>query len=116
MAPMPVLVSALSPIICQGKDDVMTHTQWQQGCYRAFRPFLHVSGPLWGICMKLSIDNCCKFNGFMLLSQALSQGLRGCSSFSRCLNRQTLSGSTGALQKAVQVKLGLKDRLHPTIC
>jgi hypothetical protein len=74
------------------------------------------SSPAPGICMKLSIDNCCKFNGFMLLSQALSQGLRGCSSFSRCLNRQTLSGSTGALQKAVQVKLGLKDRLHPTIC
>jgi hypothetical protein len=71
---------------------------------------------LGGIRMKLSLDNCCKVNGFMLLSQALSQGLRGCSSFSRCLDRQTLSGSTGALQKAVQVKLGLKDRLHPTIC
>lgn len=66
--------------------------------------------------MKLSSGNCCKFNGFMLLSQALSQGLRGCSSFSRCLDCQTLSGSTGALQKAVQVKLGLKDRLHPTLC
>jgi hypothetical protein len=72
--------------------------------------------PIGGIRMKLSIDNCCKFNGFMLLSQALSQGLRGGSSFSRGLDRQTLSGSTGALQKAVQVKLGLKDRLHPTLC
>jgi hypothetical protein len=66
--------------------------------------------------MKLSSGNCCKFNGFMLLSQALSQGLRGCSSFARCLDCQTLSGSTGALQKAVQVKRRLKDRLHPTLC
>ena len=28
--------------------DVMTHTQRQQGVGRAFRPFLHVTGPLWG--------------------------------------------------------------------
>jgi len=72
--------------------------------------------PPQGIRMKLSIDNCCKFNGFMLLSQTRAEYLCCCTSFSRRLDRQTLSGSTGALQKAVQVKLGLKDRLHPTIC
>ena len=30
------------------KDDVMTHPQRQQGVCRAFRPFLQVTGPLWG--------------------------------------------------------------------
>ena len=36
-----------SPVRRQGTDDVMTHTQRPQGG-RAFRPFLHVAGPLWG--------------------------------------------------------------------
>jgi hypothetical protein len=37
--------------------------------------------PCSGIRMKLGIDSHCKFRGFVLLSQALSEGLRGGSSF-----------------------------------
>jgi len=32
----------------QSQDDVMTPTRRQQGGSRAFRPFLHIAGPLWG--------------------------------------------------------------------
>src|SRR5262249_23454078 len=45
--------------------------------------------------MKLSIDNCCKFNGFMLLSQTRAEYLCCCASFSRGLGRQTFCGGTG---------------------
>jgi hypothetical protein len=72
--------------------------------------------PQMGIRMKLSIDSRCKFNEFVLLSHALSQGLGGSSSLSRCLGRQTLGSRTGLLQKAPQGERGLKDHLHPTIC
>lgn len=72
--------------------------------------------PLRGIGIKLGIDSHGQFKGFVLLFQALSEGLRGGAPFSRRLGRQTLSGRTGTLQKAVQVQLGLKNRLHPTLC
>ena len=72
--------------------------------------------PLEGIGIKLGIDSHGQFKGFVLLFQALSEGLRGGAPFSRRLGRQTLSGRTGTLQKAVQVQLGLKNRLHPTLC
>jgi hypothetical protein len=65
--------------------------------------------------MKLSIDNCCKFNGFMLLSQTCAEYLRCCASFSRGLGRQTFCGGTGTGEKAAEYQLGLKDRLHPPI-
>ena len=38
----------LSLAIHQSKDDVMPPTRRQQGVSRAFRPFLHIAGPLWG--------------------------------------------------------------------
>jgi len=71
--------------------------------------------PLAGIRMKLSIDNYCKFNGFMLLSQTRAEYLRCCASFSRGLGRQTFCGGTGTGEKAAECQLGLKDRLHPPI-
>ena len=39
---------ALFPGHTARHEDVMTHTQRQQGVGRAFRPFLRVTGPLWG--------------------------------------------------------------------
>src|SRR4030095_13391072 len=68
-----------------------------------------------GIRMKLSIDNCCKFNGFMLLSQTRAEYLCCCASFSRRLGRQTFCGGTGTGEKAAECQLGLKDHLHPAI-
>jgi len=65
--------------------------------------------------MKLSIANCCKCNGFMLLSQTRAEYLRCCASFSRRLGRQTFCGGTGTGEKAAECQLGLKDRLHPPI-
>src|SRR5262249_7297107 len=70
---------------------------------------------LGGIRMKLSIDNCCKFNGFMLLSQTRAEYLCCCASFSRGLGRQTFCGGTGMGEKAAECQLGLKDHLHPSI-
>jgi hypothetical protein len=53
-----------------------------------------------GIRMKLSINSCCTFNGFVLLVQALTQSLCCGSSFARRLRRQTFGGGTGPLEKA----------------
>jgi len=41
-------VPPVSLAIHHSKDDVMTPTRRQQGVSRAFRPFLHIAGPLWG--------------------------------------------------------------------
>ena len=65
--------------------------------------------------MKLSIDNCCKFNGCMLLSQTRAEYLCCCASFSRRLGRQTFCGGTGTGEKAAECQLGLQDHLHPPI-
>ena len=65
--------------------------------------------------MKLSMDSCCKFNGFMLLSQTRAEYLCCCASFSRRLGRQTFCGGTGTGEKAAECQLGLKDHLHPPI-
>src|SRR5262245_33617169 len=68
-----------------------------------------------GIRMKLSINSCHKFNGSMLVAQALSQYLCCGLSLAGGLAHQTFCGSTGTLEKAVQDELGLKDDLHPPI-
>src|SRR6516165_6179659 len=68
-----------------------------------------------GIRMKLSIDNCCKFNGFMLLSQTRAEYLCCCASLSRRLGHQMFCGGTGTGEKAAECQLGLKNRLHPPI-
>src|SRR6516164_6931948 len=68
-----------------------------------------------GIRMKLSIDNCCKFNGFMLLSQTRAEYLCCCASLSRRLGHQMFCGGTGMGEKAAECQLGLKNRLHPPI-
>jgi len=65
--------------------------------------------------MKLSIDNCCKFNGFMLLSQTRAEYLCCCASLSRRLGHQMFCGGTGTGEKAAECQLGLKNRLHPPI-
>jgi hypothetical protein len=65
--------------------------------------------------MKLSIDNCCEFNGFMLLSQTRAEYLCCCASLSRRLGRQTFCGGTGTGEKAAECQLGLKDHRHPAI-
>jgi len=41
-------VPPLSLAIRQSKDNVMSPTRRQQEVPRAFRPFLHIVGPLWG--------------------------------------------------------------------
>src|SRR5712691_4057763 len=90
------------------------------GCIRTLRPLrsmerMRTNRRRLGIRMKLSIDNRCKFNGFMLLSQTRAEYLRCCASFSRRLGRQTFCGGTGTGEKATECQLGLKDRLHPPI-
>ena len=45
---------ALFPSHTGRHGDVMIHTQRQQGVGRAFRPFLHVTGPPLGAFIKLS--------------------------------------------------------------
>ena len=71
--------------------------------------------PQGGIRMKLSIDNRCKLNGFVLLSQTRAEYLCGCASFSRRLGRQTFCGGTGTGETAAECQRGLKDRRHPPI-
>jgi len=65
--------------------------------------------------MKLSINSCCIFNGFVLLVQALTQSLCCGSSFARRLRRQTFGGGTGPLEKAAEGEFGLKEGVHPPI-
>ena len=82
----------------------------------AYTPVAEESGhALHGIRMKLSIDNCCKFNGFMLLSQTRAEYLCCCASLSRRLGHQMFCGGTGTGEKAAECQLGLKNRLHPPI-
>lgn len=65
--------------------------------------------------MKLSINSRCQFDGFVVLAQALTQYLRGRSSFSRRLAHEPFSGGTGMCEKVVQFDLGPKYSLHPTV-
>jgi hypothetical protein len=62
--------------------------------------------------MKLSIDNCCKFHGFML-SQTRAAYVRCWASFSPGLGRHTFCGGTGTGEQAAECPLGLTDRLPP---
>ena len=108
-----------SPVSRRAGAPAPTHGTWRapvsSACGHRTRARIEVS-PRKGIGIKLGIDSHGQFKGFVLLFQALSEGLRGGAPFSRRLGRQTLSGRTGTLQKAVQVQLGLKNRLHPTLC
>ena len=52
----------------------------------------------------------------MLLTQTFLQDLRGCPSFSRCLDDQSFSGGTDTYENARQDELGLENGLHPTGC
>jgi hypothetical protein len=63
--------------------------------------------------MKLSIDNCCKCNGCMLLAQTRAAYLRCWASFSQGLGRHTFCGGTGTGEQAAECPLGLTDRLPP---
>ena len=63
--------------------------------------------------IKLSIDSFRKGDGFVLLTQILSQDLRCCTSFSRCFGYETFGSGTDTCEKTTQGELGLKDGLHP---
>jgi hypothetical protein len=65
--------------------------------------------------MKLSLNSCGKFNGCVLLVQALTQSLCGGSSFARRLRHQTFCGGTGPLEKAAQDEFRLKDGVQPSL-
>src|SRR6516162_8013478 len=84
----------------------------REGKHLLFKKPPLVRGGWGGIRMKLSIDNCCKFNGFMLLSQTRAEYLCCCASLSRRLGHQMFCGGTGTGEKAAECQLGLKNRLH----
>jgi hypothetical protein len=63
--------------------------------------------------MKLSIDNCCKFHGCMLLSQTRAAYVRCWASFSQGLGRHTFCGGTGTGEQAAECPRGLTERLPP---
>jgi len=82
---------------CDGRHDVRIRLRCQGDLgIRAG----HLRCPAWGICIKLSIDSFCKFNGFAWFTHTLSQYLCGCASFSRRFGYHTFSGGTGTGQKA----------------
>ncbi len=65
--------------------------------------------------MKLSINSCCKFNGCVLLLQALTQYWCCASPCAQRLRRQTFCSGTSPLEKAAPCECGLKDGMPPLL-
>jgi hypothetical protein len=68
-----------------------------------------------GIGMKRSVDSVHECDSFVWFGQTLTQALCRGTSFSRGFEHQPFCRGTGALEKAAQLDLRLKESLHPPL-